>query len=152
MTKPSSHLRPAFGGQGLEDGERRFPVRDDRPRIVGMPVREDDIEPTRGLHSVAILFRILAGLLAIVIVLQILNAVTSPVDVSYGALIAEVIRLVIFAGLLWGAGELADLFVKSHHDLRSIRIMVARLKGHQVINHEGHEGHEAVRHRDHQEH
>jgi hypothetical protein len=80
-----------------------------------------------GLHSVAILFRILAGLLGLIIVLQILNTVTSPLEFSYGALIAESLRLIIFAGLLWGAGELADLFVKSHHDLRSIRILLTRL-------------------------
>ena len=39
----------------------------------------------------------------------------------------RVIRLVIFAGLLWGAGDLADLFVQSHHDLRCMRILLARL-------------------------
>jgi len=92
-----------------------------------MPVRADDIEPVRGLHWVAKLFRVLAGLLAVIIVLQIVNGVTSTVDISYGVLIAEVIRLLVFAGLLWGAGDLADLFVQSHHDLRSARILLARL-------------------------
>ena len=139
--KQSSHLAGV---------ERRFMVRDSRPFIAGVPVREDDIEPTRGLHSVAILFRILAGLLAIVIILQILNAMTSPVEVSYGALIAEMIRLVIFAGLLWAAGDLADLFVKSHHDLRSMRIMLARLKSHEVTNHKGHKEHKVFSREDHE--
>ena len=113
------------------DAERRSPTRKGRPLLAGVPVRVDDIEPTRGLHSVAILFRLLAGLLGVIIVLQILNGLTSPVEISYGALIAEVIRMVIFAGLLWGAGGLADLFVTSHHDVRCIRITLARLL-HQV--------------------
>jgi hypothetical protein len=121
MEKPSS----------ARDAERRSSARPGRPLLAGVPVRVDDIEPTRGLHSVAILFRVLAGLLGVIIVLQILNGITSPVDVSYGVLIAEAIRLVIFAGLLWGAGGLADLFVTSHHDVRCIRITLARLL-HQV--------------------
>jgi hypothetical protein len=108
------------------DGERRFFTRRDSPVLAGVPVRADDIAPTKGLHSIAILFRVLAGLLGTIIVLQVLNGVTAA-DMSYGVLIAEVIRLVIFAGLLWSAGDLADLFVTSHHDLRSIRIMLARL-------------------------
>jgi hypothetical protein len=109
------------------DAERRSSVRKGRRLLAGVPVRVDDIEPARGLHSIAILFRLLACLLGVIIVLQILNGVTSPVDISYGALIAEVIRLVIFAGLLWGAGSMADLFVTTHHDVRCIRITLTRL-------------------------
>lgn len=109
------------------DAERRVLARRHHPVLAGVPVRADDIEPTRGLHSIAILFRVLAGLLGLIIVLQVANAATSADGVSYGALLAEVIRLAVFAGLLWAAGELADLFVRSHHDLRSIRILLARL-------------------------
>jgi hypothetical protein len=109
------------------DAERRARTRSHRPVLAGVPVRADDIEPTRGLHSIAILFRVLAGLLGLIIVLQIVNGVTSLEGISYGVLLAEVIRLVVFAGLLWAAGELADLFVTSHHDLRSMRILLARL-------------------------
>ena len=98
-----------------------------RPLIAGVPVRDDDIETRRGLHSVAVLFRVLAALLGVIIVLQLLNGLTSAVEISYGVLLAEVIRLVIFAGLLWGAGDLADLFVKSHDDLRASRILLGRI-------------------------
>ena len=111
---------------GTADGERRFFTHRDRPVLAGVPVRADDIEPTTRLHSIAILFRVLAGLLAVIILLQMVNGLTA-VDVSYGALLAEIIRLVIFTGLLWAAGDLADLFVTSHHDLRSIRILLARV-------------------------
>ena len=130
--------KPSHSGHGVtrNDGERRVVVYRDRPTIAGVPVRADDVEPTKGLHSIAILFRVLAGLLGVIIVLQILNTIASPLEFSYGALIAESIRLAIFAGLLWGAGELADLFVKSHHDLRSIRILLARLT-HQDIGDRG---------------
>lgn len=95
--------------------------------LVGVPCRDDDIEPAKGLHSVAILFRIMSGMLAVLMVLQVISGVTSAVEISYGVLAAEAIRLVIFAGLLWGAGDLADLFVQSHHDLRATRILLGRL-------------------------
>lgn len=101
-----------------------------RPVIAGVPVRDDDIESTQGLHSLAILFRVLAVLLGVIIVLQILNGVTSTVDISYGVLIAEVIRLVIFAGLLWAGGDLADLFIQSHSDLRATKILIGRVERH----------------------
>lgn len=98
-----------------------------QPRLAGVPVREDDIEPMLGLHWVAWLFRALAVLLFLLMVVQIALGVTSAVDISYGVLFAEGVRLLIFAGLLWGAGALADLFVRSHHDLRATRVLLARI-------------------------
>lgn len=97
------------------------------PVIAGVPVREDDIEPVIGLHWVAWLLRGLAVLLFLLMVVQIALGVTSAVDISYGILFAEAVRLLIFAGLLWGAGALADLFVRSHHDLRATRVLLARI-------------------------
>jgi hypothetical protein len=42
-------------------------------------------------------------------------------------LFADAVRMIIFAGLLWGAGELAILWVKSHYDIRAQRILTARI-------------------------
>ncbi len=109
------------------DDERRRSKLTGRAALAGVPCREDDIEPTKGLHSVAVLFRVMAGLLFVLMALQVVNGVTSTVEISYGVLFAEAMRLVIFAGLLWGAGDLADLFVKSHYDLRATRILLGRL-------------------------
>lgn len=107
--------------------DRRTTKLTGRAALAGVPCRDDDIELTKGLHSVAVLFRAMAGLLFLLMVLQVVNGVTSTVEISYGVLFAEAIRLVIFAGLLWGAGDLADLFVKSHYDLRATRILLGRL-------------------------
>ncbi len=97
------------------------------PTLVGVPVRDGDIEPTRGLHWVAILFRILSGLMVLLMIVQVVDGVTSSVSLSVGVLVAESVRLIIFAGVLWGAGDLADLFVKSHYDVRATRILLERL-------------------------
>lgn len=109
------------------DVDRRLLSATDRPVLSGVTVRPGDIEPTRGLHSVAILFRVLSGLLFLLMAIQVGLGLTGAVSISYGVLFAEAVRLLIFAGLLWALGDLADLYVKSHYDLRATRILVARL-------------------------
>lgn len=100
--------------------------RDDRPLLAGIRVREDDIEPQKGLHYVALLFRGLAVLLVVLMVAQVAFGLGNPAPGATGVLLGEAVRLLVFAGLLWGAGDLADLIVKSHHDLRASRILLAR--------------------------
>jgi hypothetical protein len=109
--------------------DRRLPPPTAHP-AAGPPVRGDDIEPTRGLHSVAIIFRIMSGGMILLLVVQVINGVTNAVPISMGVLVAEAVRLIIFAGLLWGAGDLAFLFVKSHYDVRASRILLERLNHH----------------------
>jgi hypothetical protein len=97
------------------------------PTLAGVPVRDDDIEPAKGLHSIAKLFRVLAAMLVVLIGVNVFNGLTAEVPQSVSAMTTDAIRLLLFAGLLWGAGDLADLFVKSHYDLRASRILLGRL-------------------------
>lgn len=120
MPNPSTHHPP-----GADD--RRTIPPTPHAAIAGVPVRDADIESTAGLHWIAKLFRVMSGLLGLLVVLQVFSGLTGAVEISYGVLAAEAIRLLIFAGLLWGAGDLADLFVKSHRDLRASRILLERL-------------------------
>ena len=99
----------------------------ERPTLAGITVREEDIEAVKGIRVVAYLFRGMATLLLLLAAVQIFSAVTSAVTLSVGVLFAEEVRLMIFAGLLWGAGDMAVLGIKSHHDLRATRILVARV-------------------------
>ena len=113
-----------------DNERRRDRVPDESPRMPklgGVPVRENDIEPTLGLHWVAWLFRAAAVLLFVLMIAQIALGLTSAVEISYGILFADAVRLLIFGSLLWGAGALADLFVRSHHDLRATRVLLARI-------------------------
>lgn len=98
-----------------------------RPTLAGIPVREDDIEPVKGIRVIAYLFRGMAVLLLTLMVLQVVSGVSGAVPASPGVLFAEAVRLMIFAGLLWGVGDLAVLWVKSHHDIRASRILLARM-------------------------
>ena len=95
--------------------------------LAGIPVREEDIEPAKGIRSIAAIFRGMAVLLIILAVLQVVFGLTSTVPLSIGVLVADVVRLLIFAGLLWAGGDLAVLWVKSHHDMRATRILLARV-------------------------
>lgn len=96
-------------------------------KLGGVTVREEDIEPVKGIRAIAILFRGMSILLLVLMVLQVFFGLTSTVPMSVGVLFAEAVRLIIFAGLLWGAGDLAALWVKSHYDIRATRILTARI-------------------------
>ena len=107
--------------------DARSSTAEEGPNIDGVAVREDDIEPVKGLRTIAMIFRGMAVILLVLMILQAIFAATSAVPLSPGVVVAEAVRLIIFAGLLWGAGDLAVLFVKSHYDLRATRILTARL-------------------------
>jgi hypothetical protein len=99
----------------------------DLSSVAGVVCRNGDVASTRGVHWVAILFRITAGVLVLIMAAQVVSVLTGAVEISYGVLVAEVIRLIVFAGLLWGAGDLAERLVTAHCDLRATRILLARL-------------------------
>ena len=98
-----------------------------RPMIEGVTVREDDIETVKGIKAVVNLFRGMTVLLLVLMVVQLVSGMSGTVAVSVGVLVAESVRLVIFAGLLWVIGDLAALWVKSHYDIRATRILLARV-------------------------
>jgi hypothetical protein len=117
---------PILRSRADRSADHRQDVDEDQPNLSGVPVREDDVEPVKGIRTIAVLFRGMAIILLLLMVLQVFFAATSTVPLSVGVVTAEAVRLIIFAGLLWGAGDLAVLFVKSHYDLRATRILAAR--------------------------
>src|SRR3954470_9169853 len=116
-----------MGSTGRSVVNERSPYLEELPNIDGVIVREEDIEPVKGLRTIAVIFRGLSVILLVLMVLQAFFAATSAVPLSPGVVLADAVRLIIFAGLLWGAGDLAVLFVKSHYDLRATRILTARV-------------------------
>jgi hypothetical protein len=121
----SETIKRPSGSIKVTDDQRRDSA--DRPMLAGIPVREDDIEPVKGIRAIAYLFRGMAVLLLLLMVLQVMSGLSGAVPASPGVLFAEAVRLVIFAGLLWGVGDLAVLWVKSHYDIRASRILLARM-------------------------
>jgi len=99
-----------------------------RPMLAGIEVREEDLEPQKGLHVVSILFRISS----VVILVLALGQFAAwwldrpPGGAGVGLLVGDTIRLMVFAGLLWAAGDLANVMVKTHYDTRATRILLTR--------------------------
>ena len=112
------------------DGEGNFTghTPDNRPMMAGMQVREEDLEPQKGLDIASNVFRVAGGVIFILALVQFAAWWISrpPGGAGAGLLIGDTIRLIVFAGLLWAAGDLAALAIKTHYDIRAARILLAR--------------------------
>jgi hypothetical protein len=110
-------------------------IRDDRrdeqrdtPAIQGQ-VREEDLEPHEGLRYIAKLFKTLALLLVFMMIAEVIIGLQQDGLNALGTLLVEATRLIVFAGFLWGAGDMAVMLIESNHDLRATRILLGRLNG-----------------------
>src|SRR5262245_52250103 len=90
-------------------------------------VREDDLEPHAGLRYIARLFKVLAILLALLMIAEIVLGLTQEGAEAIGTLLIQVTQLVVFAAFLWGAGDIALMLIDSNHDLRAARILLGRI-------------------------
>ena len=94
-----------------------------------MDVREDDLEPHAGLRYIARMFKLLAILLVLLLVAEIVIGLVQQGQAAIPRLLVEATRLIVFAGMLWGAADLGLMLIESNHDLRATRILVGRLNG-----------------------
>lgn len=102
-------------------------------REEGLPpdarVREEDLEPHAALRYVARLFKLLAILLLLLLVAEVVIGFIQGGSAAVTTLLVEATRLLVFAGLMWGAGDLALMLIESNHDLRATRILLGRMSG-----------------------
>lgn len=99
----------------------------DHPLHGELRVRQEDLEPHAGLRYIARLFKVLALLLLLLLVAEVVIGLMREGRVAVPTLLIEATRLIVFAGLLWGAGDMALMLIESNHDLRATRILVGRL-------------------------
>jgi hypothetical protein len=90
-------------------------------------VREEDLEPHAGLRYIARLFKVLALLLVVMLIAEVILGLQQGGTAAVGTLLIEATRLIVYAGFLWGAGDLALMLIESNHDLRATRILLGRL-------------------------
>lgn len=90
-------------------------------------VREEDLEPFGALRYIARLFKILAILLLLLLVAEVVLGLVQAGSAALVNLLVEATRLIVFAGFLWGAGDMALMLIETNHDLRATRILVGRL-------------------------
>jgi hypothetical protein len=108
---------------GQEERTRRSGVSAD------MQVRDEDLEPHAGLRYIARLFKVMAILLLLLLIAELVIGVAAEGGAAIPTLMVEATRLIVFAGLLWGLGDMALMLIESNHDLRATRILVGRLNG-----------------------
>ena len=109
--------------------------RAERPTLAAdlasaLHIRASDVEPFTGLRYLSKLFKVMAIILALLIISEIVTGLVTQGTASVPMLLNEVSRLLVFAGLLWGAGDLAILLIDVGHDVRAARIMMSRLAPH----------------------
>lgn len=115
-----------------ETRQERDNRRTEPDAAVGPPsarVRDDDLEPHEGLRYIAKLFKALALLLIFMLIAEMIIGLQQDGTAALGTLLIEATRLIVFAGFLWAAGDLAVMLVESNHDLRASRILLGRLNG-----------------------
>ena len=85
------------------------------------------LEPHESLRYVARLFKALAVLLLLLLIAEIALGLLRQGTEAVPVLLQEATRLIVFAGILWGFGDLAIMFIESNHDLRATRVLIWQL-------------------------
>ncbi|HKP77313.1 MAG TPA: hypothetical protein VJT67_17405 [Longimicrobiaceae bacterium] len=112
--------------EGVSDETGHRPGK--RPLLAGVEVREEDLEPQKGLDVASTVVHVSA---AVILVLALGQFVAwwvnrPPGGAGMGLLIGDTIRLIVLSALLWAAGDVIKLVIKTHYDIRAARILLAR--------------------------
>ncbi len=90
-------------------------------------VRQADLEPHAGLRYIAGLFKVLAVLLVLLLIAEVVMGLVQLGTAALPTILVEATRLIVFAALLWAAGDIALMLIASNHDLRATRILLGRI-------------------------
>ena len=94
---------------------------------AALHIRASDVEPFTGLRYLSKLFKFMGVILGLLIISEIVTGLVTQGSAAIPTLLNEVSRLLVFAGLLWGAGDLALLLIDVGHDVRASRILLSRI-------------------------
>lgn len=107
--------------------ERPAPEGDDRARRDPWAIRAEDTEPYVALQYVARLFKIVAMVVVVALTAETVAGVALEGADALLPLSFDVIRGIVLAAILWGAGDLTLLLIDVGHDVRAQRILLGRL-------------------------
>lgn len=100
---------------------------DDRNQRDPGAIRAEDTEPYLALQYVARLFKIAAMVVIVALTAEVIAGVALEGAGALLPLFAEVIRGIVLAAILWGAGDLTVLLIDVGHDVRAARVLLGRL-------------------------
>ena len=90
-------------------------------------IRAEDTEPYIALQYVARLFKIAAMVVVVALTAEVIAGVALEGAGAIFPLFAEVIRGIVLAAILWGAGDLTILLIDVGHDVRAARVLLGRI-------------------------
>ena len=126
---PRSGRPPPPPSDGLDEDlfEDRGVGNDRQQRRDAGAIRAEDTEPYIGLQYVARLFKIAAMVVVVALTAEVIAGVALEGAGAIFPLFAEVIRGIVLAAILWGAGDLTILLIDVGHDVRAARVLLGRL-------------------------
>lgn len=129
-------LDTAYPARVTDDATDSNVARRVDPQAV-IRIRDTDMEPYVGLRYLSKLFKLMALVLVMLLFAEVVTGISVQGGMSIPTLLAEASRLIVLAGLLWGAGDLAILMIDVGHDVRATRILVGRQAAHLLVEHRG---------------
>jgi len=114
-------------GRAVEPDPEGEDFGDDRGSRDPGAIRAEDTEPYLALQYVARLFKIAAMVVIVALTAEIVAGVALEGAGALFPLFAEVIRGIVLAAILWGAGDLTVLLIDVGHDVRAARVLLGRL-------------------------
>jgi hypothetical protein len=99
-----------------------------RPLLAGVEVREEDLEPQKGLDVASTVVHVSSGVILLLALAQfgVWWLDRPPGGAGMGLLVGDTIRLIVLSALLWAAGDVIKLMIKTHYDVRAARILLTR--------------------------
>lgn len=85
------------------------------------------LEPHSSLRYVGKLFKGLGVILFLLLIAEIGLGIYHDGMGALALLLLETAQLLVFAGLLWGAGDLSYLVLETNHDVRASRVLLWQL-------------------------
>lgn len=116
-------------GAALPDADQ-----EDRGTRNPSAIRAEDTEPYIALQYVARLFKIAAMVVMVALTAEIVAGVALEGAGAILPLMAELIRGIVLAAILWGAGDLTMLSIDVGHDVRAARVLLGRLSAQSVTD------------------
>lgn len=114
-----------LSGEDYDDDGREFG--NDRSKRDPGAIRAEDTEPYIALQYVARLFKIAAMVVIVALTAEVIAGVALEGAGAIFPLFAEVIRGIVLAAILWGAGDLTILLIDVGHDVRAARVLLGRI-------------------------
>lgn len=110
---------------------------DERARRDAGSIRAEDTEPYLALQYVARLFKIAAMVVVVALTAEVIAGVAMEGAGALFPLFAEVIRGIVLAAILWGAGDLTVLLIDVGHDVRAARVLLGRISARADLDQSG---------------